>query len=283
MPLPARLTFRLWNGLMVVEGGIDRSPDQRVALATGLSACAVLPDLAAKLNLEPIGKQPIRTAFGKAEADSLPPSLLRLQAVVVVGMPLLRFDVPQHLSGREQAEAPAIWVGAPLLHLYTVSVEPERGELVFDKPDGALPPRSTVVPLEFRDGQPVVLAKLNNKHTFPCVVDTATLGTLLPAAVVQEQKLPILSVVPVTLPSGKPGRVAEVMVKELAIGGVKFRDFRAFYVAEGEGAPELAILGADLLRQYRVTFALAQRKLAFSKPTPPDKPKAAEKAAGGRS
>ncbi len=293
--LPATVQYRLASGLIVLDAAFGAGLPRPAALDTGLPALVIEAEAAKKLSLKAGDPRDVASPYGPLKLADLPPHTLRLGTLFLEGMPVSSAERMGVLSGRHPLETPDLWLGTPLFELLTVTIEPARSQLIFSAADAPLPPKAPAVPFEVKDGAITVSAKANGKASFTAVIDTCAFGLLLPTSVATELKLQPSAVVPVTLPDGKPGKVAEITLKELAIGPMKYKDVRALYVLEGSAGPigTHGIIGTDLLLHNRVTFSFAQHKLAFEKPRPPEpekapkikqpktKPDTAKPAAGG--
>lgn len=266
--LPATVPFEDWNGLIVVKANLGEGAPMSAALHTGLPLCVIGPELAAKQFVRTEGVRDVPTLYGSLRASGAAPQSLRIGTLILKDVPCAVGDLFGHLSGQKRADAPPLWLGASALAAAVVTIDPRKQEVIFRPANSPLPRKATIVPFEIRDGRIVVEMKVNGKRTFPALVDTGVVGTLLPADAARDLKLPPAETLPVTHPNGKAAKVAAVDLKEVSIGGLKVNDVRAFYVAEGsvEGLDnEMGVLGNDILLRYRVTIHYGLRKIAFEK------------------
>src|SRR5439155_1580129 len=104
------------------------------------------------------------------------------------------------------------------------------------------------------------------------LVDSASVGTLIPADAARALRLPEVATLPIKAANGKEARVTAVTLNELSIAGiVKIKDLRALYVSAGDGpdlGPDTGIMGTDALLKHRVTINYARSTMAFEKIEP---------------
>jgi hypothetical protein len=270
--LPTTMPYRLVSGLIVIDAALGAGLPRPAAIDTGLPAVLLEAEAAKRLSLKSGEPHKIRSLYGPLEVADLPAQSIRLSQTMIDNMRVGAAARMGVLSGRHPVDSPDLWLGTPLFEQLTVTLEPARSQVIFSAADAPMPPKAPFVPFELKNGAMTVQAKADGKETFSAIVDTGAFGLLIPASVAAKLKLKPAAVVQVTLPDGKVGKVAEVTLKELAIGPMKFKDVRALYITEGDPGPigPYGIIGADLLLRHRVTFSFAHHRLAFEKPRPPE-------------
>lgn len=270
--LPTTMPYRLVSGLIVVDAALGAGLPRPAAIDTGLPNLLIEAEAAKRLSLKGGDPHAVQSLYGPLEVSDLPAQSIRLGQTMIDNMPIGAAARMGVLSGRHPPETPDLWLGTALFELLTVTLEPARSQIIFTAAAAPLPPKAPTVPFELKNGAMIVSAKANGKASFSAIIDTGAFGLLLPASVTTELKLKPAAVVQVTLPDGKPGKVAEVTLKELSIGPIKHKDVRALTILEGSPGPigSYGIIGSDLLLKHRVTFSFAHRKLAFEKPRPPE-------------
>ncbi len=147
-----------------------------------------------------------------------------------------------------------------------LTIDPETQIVSFWRPFAPLPKEAVKVPFELRDGRIFVQIKINDKRKMEALVDTASVGTLLPSDVAKGMKLASSTLVDITGPEGKPAKVSAVELPEVDLGALKIRSVEAVFISEGKAgnlSSGAAILGTDVLLRYRLTIDYGRRILAF--------------------
>jgi hypothetical protein len=264
--LPASLPYRLNQGMIQVKIAIADGIPQDAVIATGLPLTVVSPALAVKQSLKAGAVIDLPTLLGPVKAASLPSQSLHLGRLLLSGVPLAVFDLSAHLSSKGLKEPPSIWLGTSALGGVVATIDPERQVVVLAAPTAPLPNVAVKVPFELRNGRIYLQVKFNDQKATECLLDTTAAGSLLPADICKALKLTPLTTFPTTNADGKPIKVSAIEIPLVSIGALNVKDVQAVYVSEGvdtRADAGTAVLGNDILLQYRVTIHYPQRILAF--------------------
>ena len=265
--LPVSMAYSSQDGLIVVKATVGTGLAQDAVIATALPITLITPDLATKQAIQGQGIVELATIAGPARVQGGTPQVVTIGRVPVSNVPIGIFDLYPHLSARSLPGSPALWLGWSALGGLCFTIDPEKREVTF-QPTAMTPPRkSLVVPFEVQNGRIYLQAKLNGHRAVRMLVDTASVGTLLPADAARALRLPEVATLMVKAAGGKESRVTAVTLNELAIGGsVKIKDLRALYVSAGESpelGPDTGILGSDAILRHRVTINYARSTMTF--------------------
>src|SRR5688572_26037647 len=237
--LPSSTTYSLQEGLIVIKVRVGTGIPQDAVLATGLPLSLITPDLATKQSIQGQGIFDLATLSGPARVQNSPPQPMTIGRVAVDNVPLGIFDLYTHLSSRPLPGSPAVWLGWSALGSLSITIDPEKREITFNPPSAPAPRKAMVFPFELQDGRMYVQAKLNGHRALRMLVDTASVGTLIPADAARALRLPELATLPIKTSGGKEARVTAVSLNELSFaGGVKIKDLKALYISAGDG-PDL--------------------------------------------
>ncbi len=278
--LPVVLPYREWKGLIALDGIIaGRAGVERFALATGLNANTVTPATYARLQLQALPSQVRFDALDVSrEATEVRVQNLQFGALHLDAFPAALVDVFGALSRENRPDAPTGWLGAPFLAAFQVTFDFGSHTVLLESAQAKLPadPSAIVVPITLRDGRPYTQVSVGTAKSFNALVDTGSLGTLIPGAVAERLKIKPLQILAIARGPGKEGKAAIAIAPTLRVGKAERRAARVvFYApnAAGEYDSTLAVLGLDFLRRYKVTFNYARQKMALTPltlPKPPD-------------
>lgn len=271
--LPATIPYQDFGGLLAIPAALGQGDFTTAILDTGLPLSLVAPELAAKLSLKSESKSEIETLLGKVHVDSLKTQQLRMGTVTMADVPFAVFDMLKHLSSKPEPNAPPIWIGASSLAAFVVTIDPAQHKVLFQAATTPLPAKAAVVPFaDYKGGRIYVDVKINDKKTVRALVDTGTVGMLIPAKLAKSLSSGTVNTVATALPSGKEGKVGVLNLAEVAIGSAKANSVPALFIKEGDTAgldPDAAIIGTDVLLRFKVTIYYAEKKLAFEALPPP--------------
>lgn len=258
----------MWNGMIVVKATVGEGIAQKAALHISLPLCLMTPQLAAQQRIASEGIRSLEGIYGTIRLAGVRPQMVRIQNIVLTGVPMGVLDLYAQLSSKAAPDAPMVWIGNSALAAFVITIDPQKQEIVFAPPNSPLPRRAAVVPFEIRDGRLWIEAKANDSRRFRAMLDTSAFLTLLPRGVGRDLQLSPSATLTTTFPDGKTGRVAMATLSELAVGDAKLKEMQALFL-EGEETggmdPEMGIIGNDFLLRYRVTIHYGQRKIAFEK------------------
>ncbi len=266
--MPDLIPFSVENGLIIVKAVVGDGLAESAIIDTGLPTCFIGPEYAAKRAMKPTGLRDAQILDRSVRVVGVPVQSVRINRVVISTVAFNMFDLFKHLSATPPKDAPLVWIGSSALAALSLTIDPQLQRLMLRPAGAPLPPNSTVVPFELKDGRIWIDVKVNGKKSFSALVDTGSVGTLLPASVAKALTLIPAATMPITHPDGKEGKVSAVELADLAIGGLKVTDVQAIYIEQGSKDgfdPEFGIIGNDVLLRYRITIDYAQKKIAFEK------------------
>jgi predicted aspartyl protease len=260
--------FEMQNGLVVVKALIGDGLVTPAILDTGLPICILTPAFAAKRAFKPVGPRDVPVLDRNLSVLGLPVQAVRINRMVVTSAATGVLDLYAQLSAAPPADAPPVWIGNSALATMSITIDPESQQITMRPAGAPLPVGATIVPFEFKDGRIWVSVKVNGKKDFSALLDTGSVGTLLPASVAKALTLTPAATYPITHPDGKEGKVCAVDLTDIEMAGLKVTDVQAIYISQGSKDgfdTDLGIIGNDVLMRYRVTIDYAQKKIAFVK------------------
>jgi predicted aspartyl protease len=277
---PVTLPYRLWNGIATLDLFVNGITPQRLALDTGLNAITVLPAAAAVLEMPTLpGKIKVSVLDKTSEAAAIQIRSVRLGTITLASVPAASLDLPALLSRAPRSDAPTIWLGGPFLSAFQVTFDFSRGVIVFNKPTAPLPNvRGTVTaPLKIQEGRIYTEVTIPGGKPFMALVDTGTVGTLIPGDVADKLKLKPVKTSVVTHDGSRVGRAGVAIVPRLRVGKAEIKSVPVVFLM-ADAPPGLdrtiAVLGMDFLGHFNVTINYARQQMAlspFPKPEPPRK------------
>jgi hypothetical protein len=270
--LPSSLPYSSQDGLIIVKTTLGSGAALDAVIATGLPLSLITPELASRLAIQGQGIFDMPTLLGPARVQNSQPQQFIVGRVPISNVPVGIFDLYTHLASRPSASAPPIWLGWSALGNLSLTIDPEKRELTLNPSSAPVDRKAITIPFELKDGRIYLQAKLNGHRPVRLLVDTASVGTLIPADSARALKLPELATVSVKGAGGKESRVTAVVVNELTLAGdLKLKDLRALYVSAGD-APDLGqdtgILGTDALLRHKVTINYSKNMIVFERIEP---------------
>jgi hypothetical protein len=260
--------FEVQNGLIVVKALLGDGLVTPAILDTGLPICVLAPDFAVKRTIKPIGPRDVPILDRNVTVLGVPVQALRINRMLVTSVACGVLDLYSKLSAAPPADAPPLWIGNTALATMSVTIDPENQQIMMRPAGAPMPIGATIVPFELKDGRIWVNVKVNGKKDFSALLDTGSVGTLLPAGVAKALTLTPAATYPITHPDGKEGKVCAVDLADIEMAGLKVPDVQAIYISEGSKDgfdTDLGIIGNDVLMRYRVTIDYGQKKIAFVK------------------
>jgi hypothetical protein len=260
------------KGVPTIIVSLDESPMEHAAIATGLNANVVSPEVSKRLKMATVGGQ-VKIDVMDATAAAGQVEMQRFMAATV-DLPKLAFavaDVPGMLSARLLQDPPAVWLGTPFLSAFQVTIDPFAGDVTLKKATTALPRTrgTSIVPLVIRDNRPYVRVSIPGAKPFLALIDTTSPGTVIPTDVGEKLKLKPSRVETISWRDGKPGKAAFAVVPKLAVGKAEWTSAPLVYLTS-ESSKEydrtFAVLGMDFIGQFRVTIDFARGQMALSRP-----------------
>ena len=269
--LPVAVVFRYWQGLPVVEGTVNSKWSTAFVLHTGLNACALSPIATTRSSIPPTPKQ---AKFNVLDITTVAPEIqvatLEFLQLKLENVPMVKTDVFQLLSHSPRPDAPPGCLGTPFLSAFQVTLDfGPKQILLLNSPKTPLPddPETVVVPITVREGRLYTKVSIPGSKPFTALVDTGTLGTLIPREVAQKLKLKPTQIFTMRNRSGKEAKAALLTLPKISVGKATLQEVQAIALtpeAPPEFDPAFAVLGMDFLRHYKVTISYAKQKMALS-------------------
>ncbi len=274
---PILLTFLNWRGLPTLVGRINGSDiPERIVVDTGLNANTVTQDLLSHYTLPGHAGQIQVNAFDRiTAAPEISMKNLVIGRFQFPNTAAAVLDVPALISLERRPDAPAFWLGTSLLFAFQVEFDFDKHTLTLNAPKTPFLKSSNtvIVPIVIRDGRVWVKASVPGAKPFLAMVDTGTLGTLIPKDIAVKLKLKSNTTVKISHIRGQDANAAIATLPKLAVGKAEAKDVSAaFYTGQlpSEYDPTMAVLGLDFLSGFVVTIDFASSKMALTKPAPPD-------------
>src|SRR2546423_7134905 len=120
-------------------------------------------------------------------------------------VPCAILDVMATISSKTDKYARQIWLGNSALATVMLTIDPRELKITARVPASPLPRGATVVPFTMKDGRIWVDLKIGKK-SIQALVDTGTVGTLLPMSVAKDMKITSTATFEMTHPNGKDGK-----------------------------------------------------------------------------
>jgi hypothetical protein len=262
------IPFEVQNGLIVVKALVGDGLVTPAILDTGLPICILTPPYAAKRAFKTVGPRDVLVLDRSVSVLGIPVQSVRINRMVVTSVACGVLDLYAQLSSAPPADAPPVWIGNSALATMSLTIDPESQQIMMRPAGAPMPNGATIVPFELKDGRIWVNVKVNGKKDFSALLDTGSVGTLLPAGVAKALTLAPAATFPVTHPDGKEGKVCAVDLTDIEMAGLKVPDVQALYISQGSKDgfdTDLGIIGNDVLMRYRVTIDYGQRKIGFVK------------------
>jgi len=135
-----------------------------------------------------------------------------------------------------------------------MTFDDHKNILVFEDCDKFVPPpKAFEIPTT--GNRPSVSAKVNGKIDESFVIDTGANVSMLPKTLLTKLVLPVLSGGEHTYASGKPRKQGWTKISELALGKLKLENTWFSTDISGGNAANTAVLGNDLLSNFRLTLS----------------------------
>lgn len=287
MPVPKEappnlvLSFQYWNGLMVIAGIVNGGGTERFTLLTGMNANAVSKE--AYKNWQLLGlPSHVRVDIldTRTDAQEVEVAQVELRTLKLTKVKAAMLDVYPILSRAKRPDAPDVWLGMPFLSAFQATLDFTSQFLYLRPADSDLPkgPGIVVVPLTIRDGRIWVKVSAPPARPFMALVDTGTVGTLIPTEVAAKLKIAPVKMVTVSRQTGTQAKAGLVVLPKLNVGGAELKSVPAVFLAS-DAPPEfdttMGILGLDFLRQYKVTIDVKKKKMVLAPLKSPDEKKPA--------
>jgi len=166
-------------------------------------------------------------------------------------------------------------LGSPLFSAVPLTIDYRDATITFHERAGFRPPAPTYVgalPMQVRDRKPYVQATINGTHEGWFLLDTGTTAALtINQAFAKAKGMALESRCDHKI-AGPVGMLlcGSALVGSLEVLGQKFSDILCTTAPGGEGEPAVAgLIGAGILRHFRLTFDYAQGRLYAQYRPPP--------------
>lgn len=274
--LPVTMNFQTWNNVMLVDVLIDGKL-QKCALNTGLSGCTITPAHAAALKLAALPSPTTITALNETRAvPQVTLEKVQFNAARIGSLRVGVLDVSELYSGLPQPDAPPLWLGMSFLSAFQVTFDYPGSIITLNRPTAPLPKdKGEVLPIQIRNGQIYTRVTIPNAGSFDALIDTGTLGTVIPASIGAKIKGASVKTLLIKRPGGKQTKAMQITVPRIRVGKLEQEQVPVLFMealkSDKAGADSgLAVLGVDFLRHYAVTINCARRKMLLVPPAPPE-------------
>ena len=205
--------------------------------------------------------------------------ILRMDRFILSNVAFGICDIMETFSNQTLPNVPTMWIGNSAMEAMSITVDPRKSEIALRPANSQPPPKSIRVPFVMRDHRLYLEITVNAKQKFEALLDTGSVGTLIPADVAKKLKLTPISTAQVEEKNGKKVNMGIARLEEVALGKLHVKDIQALYITEPvkDGPdPDMAIIGNDLLLRYRFTIDYGRLEIYFEElpPMPVVKPMA---------
>jgi Aspartyl protease len=278
MMIPIVLNYHPVRGEMVVDGLVNRNNPAQFVIATGLNHSVVSPEDAARFELKPgEKKQKISFLDASVEGPIGTLNLVRLGAGTIQNMDVVHANLWPMLTRDNPAELPGCWIGSDLLSRYQVMLDFEQHTVILNKPDSPwMKAQGALVPFKFKNGRPMVRISAGSAGSFDAILDTGSMGTLIPASIASKikgkKKQPAVPGVGMDVAGGKMTRT---IVPMLSLGKATVKNLMAVSLgpnAKPGSDKSMAIIGQDFMRHFRIVISYTKQQLQILPPASQEKP-----------
>ena len=276
--IPMVLNYHPVRGEMVVDGLVNGNNPAQFVIATGLSHSVVSPEDAERFELKPGDKQQ-KLSFLDASVEGPVGTLksVRLGAGTIQNMDVTSVNLWSMLTKDNPAELPGCWLGSDMLSKYQVLLDFEMHSVILSRPDSPwLKSQGAIVPFKFKSGRPMVHISAGSAGSFDAVLDTGSMGTLIPASVAAKlkstKKQPVGPSVGMDVAGGK---MLRTIVPSLSLGKATVKNLMAVSLGPNARAgsdKSMAIIGQDFMRHFRIVINYTKQQLQILPPASQEKP-----------
>ncbi len=280
--LPVTLPCSFWRGIPAIEAHIQgEQGEEFFVLATGFNGFAIHPDAVVKHHLI---TKPEKTRVAlldrSIEAETTTLKSLHFGATHLDNVTANITDVNRLISHNitPNQQAPTGWIGTPILSKYQVTVDSANRTVTLEDPKSPLPKSSEtyILPFTLKEGRILLKVEVEGAKPFTAVLDTGTVGILIPTSVGATLRTTDQKLISIRAASGKRGQVIQNRVPKLQVGEVELRSVGVIYISP-DAPPEfdrnMAVLGMNFLRYFKVTINYAKMRLALTPITAAEQPK----------
>lgn len=267
--LPMAVPFVPWHGIPVIQTQVNGNHQERFAVTTGLNANTISTEAYARLELQASTREfLVHILDSKTQGTEARIQSLQINSLKIADLGAVMTDVFALLSPRPHPDAPTGWLGTPFLSGFQVTFDFSRNTIFLHQPKAPLPNEkgAVTVPLIQRDGRLLVKVSLPRAKSFDAIIDTGTITTLIPTEVAEKLGINPVQIFPLTKGSGVEARAGLIVLPKLNIGKLEATDVRAIFLA-ADAPPafdkNLAVLGTDFLKHYKVTISFDKKKVVF--------------------
>ncbi len=263
--LTLAMAYHSWKGLISIDGMANGNNPARFVIATGLSASTVVPKDVPRLQLESSeAVQRVTMLETSVEAPTANMKTMRIGRSAIADVKLARLDLYSLLTNTGAADGPSCWLGSDFLSRYQVTIDFEAHQVLLNPPTLPLPKTDgVVVPFKLSEGRPLVKVNVAGGGSFDAVVDTGSVGTLVPAIVAEKLKSKKADKTP-----GKSADIAgiasRIMLPSVSVGKAELKNLMAVYYSSDAptGANKsLGVLGTDYLRRFRIIISYKRKQM----------------------
>lgn len=273
--LPMLLNYTLWNNSLMEANVQINGVVERCIVDTGLNACTLTPEAATRLKVSQLPTQGTVTTLNESRtAPEAEFRSLQFNQLKFDSLRLLVTNAAELYSTTAPQDSPSLWLGTPFLAAFQVTFDYTGQYISLDRPDAPLPKvkGAVTLPLEIRGGRLYTRVTIPKGGTFLALINTGTMGTLIPADIAAKLKIKPTQTFNVKWAGNKRGKASLITLPELQLNKLSQQQVPVLYF-ESEGDAEvdraMGVLGADFLSHYKVTINIAHKKLTLVPPPPP--------------
>ena len=266
--LPVFISYRAWRGLVVVDALVNGNNPARFAISTGLNMSTVSPTETARLQLTALDTRTHVTDLDVA-ADGANATLktLKLGAGVLHDVQVAQVNLLPLLTHGPMLDGPLCWLGTNWLSGYLVTFDFESHSMTLNAPGAHFQEGdSAIVPFKLKDGRPVVKVTVAGAGTFDAVVDTGSVGTLIPASIAFKLKGKKQNKTPSTGMGVAGAGMTRMILPRIAVGKAELKSLMVAYFSDDapvSANKNMAVIGMDFLRRFRVAISYKRSQMQF--------------------
>ncbi len=276
--IPIVLNYHPVHGEMVVDGLVNGNNPAQFVIATGLNHSTVSPEDVARFELKPGDKQQKVTFLDiSCEGPIASVKSIRLGAGTVQNLDVTQASLWPLLTKEYTGDLPGCWLGADWLSHFQVMLDFEQHSIILSRPDSPFikSAGSAIVPFKMKAGRPVVKINAGAAGTFEAVLDTASMGTLIPSAGAQKLKGKKGTTAPSGVNDVAGGKMVRVIVPSIALGKAQVKNLMAVSLgpnAKAGSDKTMAVIGQDFMRHFRIIISFTRQQIQILPPASQDKP-----------
>lgn len=269
--LPLTMPYGAWHGMVMLNAMVNGNNPIHIILSTGLSHSTLSPDELPRLQVTPSSAKTHVVVFDTAvDAPAGKLDTLRIGSGVLHNVPVACVDLVSLLSHQHEADAKTCWLGANWLSAYQITFDFQDHVVILKRPETPLPStQGPLIPFKVKNGRPIVKVTIPGAGSFDAILDTGSVGTLIPAAIAAKLKPKTTESLAVSDKNKKAGKIGRMVVPRISIGKAELKGLTVAYFTN-DAPPgvdkSMAIIGIDFLRRFDLAISYARSKLQVYSP-----------------